>query len=68
MLAQEVSDLIRGVVGQEAFSRGCADVLKELTATRESRKRERALEVTSLLKLLVSCDVYLYTHTGSDQS
>ena len=43
-----MSESIKKVVGREAFSRACSSVQQEIMATRESRKRERALEVTPI--------------------
>lgn len=43
-LAQEVSELVKKVIGLEAFSQACSAVQQEIVVTRESRKRERALE------------------------
>ena len=45
-LAQEVLDLIKGLVGRETFSRAYASLQQTATETRETRKRKKALEVS----------------------
>lgn len=46
-LAQDVLDLIKGLVGREAFSRAYANLQQTATETRETRKRKKALEAVA---------------------
>lgn len=45
-LAQEVSELIKSLVGRETFSRAYASLQQTTTEARETRKRKKALEVS----------------------
>ena len=48
-LAQEVLDLIKGLVGRETFSRAYASLQQTATEAREIRKRKKALEVSHVM-------------------
>lgn len=48
-LAQDVLDLIKGLVGREAFSRAYVNLQQTATETRETRKRKKALEVSYVI-------------------
>lgn len=48
-LARDVLDLIKGLVGREAFSRAYGNLQQTATETRETRKRKKALEVSYVI-------------------
>lgn len=54
-LAEEVVEVLKGLAGREAFARSFAAVQKEVADVRESRKRRKALDVSS--STLIWCHV-----------
>lgn len=59
-LAQEVLDLIKGLVGRETFSRAYASLQQTAAVKRETRKRKEALEVRPIM-----CKVCSNSHRKS---
>ena len=60
ILSQEVCDVLKDLVGREAFSKAIASAQQEITERRISRKREKALDVRKLPKEPSTKNVLLF--------
>lgn len=60
ILSQEVCDVLKDLVGREAFSKAIASAQHEITERRISRKREKALDVRKLPKERAFNETFYY--------